>query len=85
MTEPLYVRRKHWASQALASRTGSSRDKKFLSDGYVLAYKTNESYAGVNYEIGVLDTNGQWVVPLAGSNPLLSSGMECSQKASKRA
>ncbi len=58
---------------------GSSADKKFLSDGYVLAYKTNESYAGVNYEIGVLDTNGQWVVPLADSNPLLSSGMECSQ------
>lgn len=57
----------------------TSENRQFLSDGYVLAYKTNESYSGVTYELGILGTDGEWIIQLSGSNPLLSSGLDCSE------
>ncbi|MGM9637918.1 MAG: hypothetical protein ACI3YK_08065 [Eubacteriales bacterium] len=53
----------------------------FLTDGYVLAYKVNETYAGVTYEIGILGVDGKWIVPLSADHPILSSGMNCSASA----
>ena len=53
----------------------------FLADGYVFAYKVNETYYGVTYEIGILGTDGKWIVPLSDENPILNSGMPCSVSA----
>ena len=47
----------------------------FLADGYVLVFNAKESYNGTTYEVGILNTAGEWVVPLSTGNPLLSSGM----------
>ncbi len=49
--------------------------KNFLADGYVLVFNAKESYNGTTYEVGILGTNGKWLVPLSSDNPLLSGGM----------
>ena len=40
----------------------------FLEEGYIFAYTFEESYKGVEFNIGVVDMNGEWVVPLSGDN-----------------
>jgi hypothetical protein len=57
---------------------------KFLADGYVLAYKVNESYSGVQYEVGILGTDGKWIVPMSASHPIISSGMDCTEQNFKK-
>jgi len=54
--------------------------REFLADGYVLVYKTVESYNGVTYEVGILGTNGQWIVPLSAEHPFVTGGVECSEE-----
>jgi hypothetical protein len=39
-----------------------------------------ESYNGVTYEVGILGTNGQWIVPLSAEHPFVTGGVECSEE-----
>lgn len=41
-----------------------------LADGYILAYKKSESFEGIKIELGVLNTKGEWTVPLSTDNPI---------------
>ena len=51
---------------------------EFLNDGYVLVYNCLESYNGVTYEIGVVDVDGDWIVPISADNPIINCGFDCS-------
>lgn len=59
----------------------SQRNRDFFRDGYVLVYNMKESISGVTYEMGVINTAGEWVVPLSSDNPLITSGFKCSSDA----
>ncbi len=54
--------------------------KKFLADGYVFAYKINEAYNGTTYEVGILGTDGNWIVPISKNHALIAGGMECGEE-----
>jgi len=41
-----------------------------LQDGYLVAYKIVENHTGVVLQIGVLDTKGNWLIPLSEDNPI---------------
>ena len=41
-----------------------------LEDGYVLVYKQGEDYQGIFFQFGVLNTKGEWVIPLNSDNPI---------------
>ena len=53
---------------------GREEMKKLLADGYILAYKLDETSSDETYQIGVLKVDGTWLVPLAADNPLLTCG-----------
>ncbi|MBQ9762320.1 MAG: hypothetical protein IJV82_04495 [Oscillospiraceae bacterium] len=53
---------------------------RFLYDGYVLAYKITNTYNGTQFQIGILGTDGQWIVPLSADHPIISSGADYSAK-----
>jgi len=42
-------------------------------DGYVIVVQMIESYDGVTYKLGILGTDGKWVVPLSQNNPILKA------------
>lgn len=48
----------------------SVTDPRLLADGYVLAYLRTENYEGLKIELGVLNTKGEWIVPLSADNPI---------------
>lgn len=50
---------------------------QFLFDGYVLAYKITNTYNGTTFELGILGTDGQWIVPLSEEHPIITSGARC--------
>lgn len=62
------------------TRYTSGLAKNLLKAGYILAYRITESYSGVKYEIGFLDTKGKWIVPLSEDNPIIKSGFDVSEK-----
>lgn len=39
-----------------------------------MAARANESYMGVTYEFGMLNTAGEWLAPLSASHPIVQSG-----------
>lgn len=45
--------------------------KKMFQDGYIMVMKANESYNGVSYEIGFMDSKGRWIQELSADNALL--------------
>ena len=47
-----------------------SNEPSSLEDNYVVVWQKNESYEGVSLSIGVLDTKGNWLIPLSQDNPL---------------
>ncbi len=47
--------------------------EEMFKDGYVLVYSKTESYNGVSYKLGFVDSNGKWVVPLSSDNPILKT------------
>ncbi|MGM9646757.1 MAG: hypothetical protein ACI3YH_01330 [Eubacteriales bacterium] len=51
---------------------------QFLCDGYIFAYNVISTYTGTTYEIGILGTDGQWIVPLSAENPILTGGAKYS-------
>lgn len=48
-------------------------ENKFFRDGYIFVYTKTESYNGVTYEIGFMNPQGEWIVPLSESNPILET------------
>lgn len=53
--------------------------KQFLGDGYVFAYNIIETFADSTFQIGILDTNGDWIVPLSEDHPILAAGAQYSE------
>ena len=47
---------------------------------YVFVYNLTESFDGVKYQVGILSVNGNWIVPMTATNPILTSGADCSAK-----
>ncbi len=43
-------------------------EDSLLEDGYILAYTFSESYSGVDFEVGMVDMQGSWVMPLQAEN-----------------
>jgi len=41
----------------------------------ILAYTYEESYDSVVFKMGVLDLNGNWIVPLSDNHPLIQAGL----------
>lgn len=41
-----------------------------LVEGWILAYSKSEDYLGTKIKIGVLDTKGEWIIPLNENNPI---------------
>lgn len=58
---------------------GMNDIEKYLADGYILAYKLDETFSGVTYQIGILKVDGTWLVPLAADNPLLTCGVNVTE------
>ena len=52
---------------------------KAFEDGYLMAYKITESFNGVKYEIGIVNTEGKWVHQLSENHPIVTSGFKCSK------
>ena len=46
----------------------------FLEEGYLFAYTFEESYKGVEFCVGIVDMNGEWVVPLDKENIATGDG-----------
>lgn len=46
--------------------------KEMFRDGYIMVVKPTESYNGVTYEIGFLNSEGLWIRPLSGGFSMLS-------------
>ena len=46
---------------------------EMLKDGYVLVCSKTESYNGVSYKLGFIDSNGKWAVSLSADNPILKT------------
>lgn len=44
---------------------------ELLKDGYILVLRTTDTYAGSTFELGFLNLDGSWRVPLSSKNPLL--------------
>jgi len=57
--------------------------ESMFKDGYILIYKITESYNGVKYEIGFMNTKGNWIVNLSEQNPILKTEMEISEDSLK--
>lgn len=55
--------------------------KEMFREGYILVVKPVESYNGVTYEMGVLNSNGEWISPISADFPMLSymNGMTVDQ------
>lgn len=53
---------------------------ELLAEGLVMVYSLEESLNGVKYAFGVLDTAGEWVLPLSSEHPLLTCGLEVSSE-----
>lgn len=47
-----------------------------LADGLILAIRVTESYSGVTYEFGTLNTAGEWIEPISTRHPMLECGLE---------
>ena len=47
-----------------------------LEEGVVLVYKQGENYQGITYEFGVLNTKGEWVIPLLSNDPISKTILE---------
>lgn len=47
-----------------------------LADGLILAARVTESYSGVTYELGTLNTAGEWIEPISTRHPMLECGLE---------
>ena len=58
----------------------NSQNRSFLADGYIAAYRLTQGLMGTGYELGILNTRGEWVVPLSAQHPLLTCGAEVSSK-----
>lgn len=43
-------------------------EDRFLEDGYIFAYTLSESYAGTDFQVGVVNMKGEWEVPMAKDN-----------------
>lgn len=52
---------------------------QFLRDGYIFAYNIIETFADSTFQIGILDTDGDWIVPLSEDHPILTSGAQYSE------
>lgn len=48
---------------------------ELLRDGYIMAFRTTDSYQGSVYEIGFLNPDGTWRVPLSKEHPFLAEGL----------
>lgn len=57
---------------------GKNDIANYLEDGYLLAYNLEESFSGTVYKVGILKTDGTWLVPLSSDNPMLTCGVEVS-------
>ena len=56
----------------------SHKGQAMFQDGYIMLCRMTESYAGASYELGFMNTNGEWLVPLSGQNPILTGGFDAS-------
>lgn len=57
---------------------------KFLADGYIFVYNIINTYSSSTFEIGILGTDGNWIVPLSEKNPIISSGANYDEKILKQ-
>lgn len=57
-----------------------SQNRSFLADGYIAAYRMTQGLMGTGYELGILNTQGEWVVPLSAQHPLLTCGADVSSR-----
>ena len=42
-----------------------------MQDDYLMAYKVEETYDSVTYSVGVVNMQGEWVVPLSSDHPIV--------------
>lgn len=42
-----------------------------IKDGYLIFYERTDAFDGVKYKIGIMNTKGEWVIPLSENNPIL--------------
>ena len=52
----------------------------FLNDGYIFVYKVINTFADSVTQVGILGTNGEWIIPLSEDNPILTSGVPYFEK-----
>lgn len=45
----------------------------FFKDGYIMVLNKAESYNGVTYKVGILCSNGKWIVPMSEDNPIVKT------------
>lgn len=50
-----------------------------FEDGYLLTYSMEETYNGVTYKIGILGTDGQWIVNPSADHPILKTAFKASK------
>ena len=48
---------------------------QFFEDGYIFAYDDSD-----DMKIGILGTDGEWIVPISEDNPIIKSGVSCTVK-----
>ena len=60
-TKPEMVKNTLWYDYAVPS----------MQDGYLMAYKVEETYNNVVYSVGVVNMKGEWVVPLSAEHPIV--------------
>lgn len=69
-------------SEASLGVTGFTKPKKestlwyeyvvpSMQDDYLMAYKVEETYDSVTYSVGVVNMQGEWVVPLSADHPIV--------------
>ena len=49
-----------------------------MEDDYLMVYRISESFSGVNYEVGIVNMQGQWVDPLSSDHPVAKRGYDLS-------
>ena len=53
---------------------------QFLHDGYVFVYKFIDTFADSITQVGILGTDGNWIVPLSEDNPIITTDIPYFEK-----
>jgi len=67
-------------SDVISGEAVTYRENELLREGFIMVYRITESYDGVKYEIGTLNTKGEWVYDLSEDHPIIQQGFPCSEK-----